>query len=194
MMAHVGKHKLAAIAPAAGEAAQTATEEAHKGLPQFDPSSFASQVFWLAIMFAIMYVVFSKSTLPKISRTLQKRQAHIEHDLTAAQKMRESAEVARAKYERAIGEAQQKSLELYKAAETEVKAKLATGVEGVKSRSVTRIQEMEREIDQAKKDAMDGIHTIAAEIAAVAAKKIVGVSTDIDQAKNVVRNINKKAA
>ena len=53
---------------------------------------------------------------------------------------------------------------------------------------------MEREIDLAKKDAIEGIHTIAAEIATQAAKKIVGVSTDIDQAKSVVRNINKKAA
>ena len=35
---------------------------------------------------------------------------------------------------------------------------------------------------------------IAAEVASSAAEKIVGISTDLKQAKSVVENINKKAA
>jgi F-type H+-transporting ATPase subunit b len=168
--------------------------EHKKGLPQFDPSSFPSQIFWLVVMFVIMYAFFSKKTLPEIGRVLQKRQAHIEHDIATAQRLRGNAEEAKGRYERAVAEAQDKSTKLFLKAEEEVKAKMASGLEEFKSRSALQIKDTEESIEKAKKEAMDSIQSIAAEIASVAAEKIVGVSTDIDQAKNVVRNINKKAA
>ena len=33
------------------------------GLPQFDPAWFPSQLFWLAVTFALLYVIFAKKTL-----------------------------------------------------------------------------------------------------------------------------------
>ena len=36
------------------------------GLPQFDPSSFPSQMFWLAVTFAILYLFFSNKTAADI--------------------------------------------------------------------------------------------------------------------------------
>jgi F-type H+-transporting ATPase subunit b len=168
--------------------------EHKKGLPQFDPTSFPSQLFWLAVMFAILYTFFSKKTLPDIAKTLQKRQAHIEHDIATAQRLRESAEEAKGRYDRAVAEAQDKSTKLYLKAEEEVKAKIAAGLEEFKSRASLQIKDTEDSIEKAKKEALDSIQSIAAEIASVAAEKIVGISTDINQAKDVVRNINKKAA
>jgi F-type H+-transporting ATPase subunit b len=168
--------------------------EHKKGLPQFDLTSFPSQLFWLAVMFVIMYTFFSKKTLPDIAKVLQKRQAHIEHDIATAQRMRESAEEAKGRYDRAVAEAQNKSTALYLKAEEEVKAKMAAGLEEFKSRATLQIKDTEDSIEKAKKEAMESIQSIAAEIAAVAAEKIVGISTDINQAKDVVRNINKKAA
>ncbi len=176
------------------EAAAEHGSEHKKGLPQFDPTSFPSQMFWLAVMFAILYTFFSRKALPEIGRVLQKRQAYIEHDIATAQRLRENAEEAKGRYERAVAEAQDKSTKLFLKAEEEVKAKMATGLEEFKNRATLQIKDTEESIEKAKKEAMDSIQSIAAEIASVAAEKIVGISTDIDQAKNVVRNINKKAA
>jgi F-type H+-transporting ATPase subunit b len=177
-----------------GEAGHHEAGEHKKGLPQFDPSSFASQVFWLAIAFGVLYTVFSRKTLPDIGAVQKRRRAHIEHDIASAQKLRESAEVARARYERAVADAQQQSTKLFLKAEEEVKLKTTAGLEEFRNRSARQIKETEDYIDKAKKDAMEGIHAVAAEIASLAAEKIVGISTDIDQAKSVVKNINKKAA
>lgn len=168
--------------------------EGKKGLPQFDPSSFPSQLFWLAVAFGILYFFFSKKSLPEIGRVLQKRQSHIEHDIATAQKLRSNAEEAKARYERAVAEAQAQSTKLYLKAEEEVKFKMAQGLEEFKNRATLHVKDTEESIEKAKKEAMESIQSIAAEIASVAAEKIVGISTDIDQAKSVVRNINKKAA
>ena len=142
----------------------------------------------------ILYFFFSKKTLPEIGRVLQKRQAHIEHDIATAQKLRGNAEEAKARYERAVAEAQAQSTKLYLKAEEEVKFKMAQGMEEFKSRATLQVKDTEDSIEKAKKEALESIQSIAAEIASVAAEKIVGISTDIDQAKTVVRNINKKAA
>ncbi len=179
---------------AEGAVHETGEHHGSGGLPQLNPQWFPSQIFWLAIMFAILYTFFSKMALPRIGSVQQKRQAHIEHDIATAQKLRENAELAKAHYDRAVAEAQDKSTKLYLKAEEEVKAKMAAGLEEFKSRSLLQIRDTEDSIDKAKKEAMEGIHSIAAEIASIAAEKIVGISTDINQAKDVVRNINKKAA
>ena len=177
-----------------GDGHDAAHGESKGGLPQFDPSSFPSQLFWLAVAFGILYFFFSKKTLPEIGRVLQKRQAHIEHDIATAQKLRGNAEEAKARYERAVAEAQAQSTKLYLKAEEEVKFKMAQGMEEFKSRAALQVKDTEDSIEKAKKEALESIQSIAAEIASVAAEKIVGISTDLDQAKTVVRNINKKAA
>jgi F-type H+-transporting ATPase subunit b len=53
---------------------------------------------------------------------------------------------------------------------------------------------MEGEINKAKAAAMEDMQHLAAEIASMAAEKIIGVETDIDQAKTVVRSLKAKAA
>jgi len=52
-------------APASGEAGHTtegtAAEGGHGGFPPMDAHSFPSQIFWLVIFFALLYLLMSKS-------------------------------------------------------------------------------------------------------------------------------------
>ena len=43
---------------------------AEAGMPQLDPTYWASQAFWLILVFAILYVSISKFYLPKIKNNL----------------------------------------------------------------------------------------------------------------------------
>lgn len=56
-------------------------------MPQFDPSSFASQIFWLAICFSLIYLALSKIFLPRIRDILQNRQNVITNENTLAQQL-----------------------------------------------------------------------------------------------------------
>ena len=47
---------------------------------------------------------------------------------------------------------------------------------------------------KAKAATMEDMQHLAAEIASKAAEKIIGIETDIDQAKTVVRSLKAKAA
>ena len=45
---------------------------AEAGMPQLDPKYWASQAFWLILIFTILYISISKFYLPKITKNLAK--------------------------------------------------------------------------------------------------------------------------
>ncbi|MFT6106608.1 MAG: F-type H+-transporting ATPase subunit b [Rickettsiales bacterium] len=58
-------------------------------MPQFDPSSFASQIFWLAICFGALYVAMSRVFLPRIRDIFQTRNIGIEKNNSISFKLQE---------------------------------------------------------------------------------------------------------
>jgi F-type H+-transporting ATPase subunit b len=47
-------------------------------LPQFDSSTFASQIFWAAIGFSLVYLFVSRVFVPKTEQVFSERDFHIE--------------------------------------------------------------------------------------------------------------------
>lgn len=160
------------------------------GLPQLDVSTYPSQLFWLAIAFALMYFIFSRKSLPEISSVLENRQQHIESDLSHADSLKKDAEKAQLAYESSLVEARAKAHEAMHDAQETIQAKADKQSEEFRARVEQDIQALERSLQKAKEAAMDDMNTIAAEVASEAAKKIVGINPDIEQAKTVVKSLN----
>lgn len=189
----------AAVDAAHADAAHGAADAAAHGgggvgLPQFDPSSFASQVFWLAIMFVVLYAFFSKKALPDLGAVMKKRDVHIRGALESAKRQKEVAEGLQAEYERDIENARLEATGAFTAAEKAIKEKADAGYKTFQQNAARQIEKTEAEIEKAKAAAMEDMHSLAAEIASQAAEKIIGVETDLDQAKTLVRSLKAKAA
>ncbi|GJL84741.1 MAG: hypothetical protein DHS20C02_05160 [Micavibrio sp.] len=179
------------------DAHHAAEEHAKGGLPQFDPTFFPTQIFWLAVIFGVMYIFFARKTLPEISSVLENRRDHIQSDLDTAEKLREEAEEAHRAYDEALDKARTEASDLFADVEKKVKDKSSKDFQAFYERSSKEIKAAEAEIEKAKADAFEEMSTIAAEIASQAAEKIVGISTDINQAKTVIESLhknNKRAA
>ena len=65
---------------------------AEAGMPQLDPTFWASQGFWLVITFLILYFSISKIFLPKIKNNLDNREKKIKNDLEEAKKLKDLAD------------------------------------------------------------------------------------------------------
>lgn len=171
--------------------------ESSGGLPQFDPSSYPSQIFWLVIVFSAMYFFFSRKTLPEISNVIENRHQHIQSDLDTAEQLREEAENAHRAYDEALDKARLEASNLFTEAERSIKDKSTREFQAFYERSSEEIKATEAGIEKAKSEAFEEMSTIAAEIAAQAAEKIIGVSTDLQKAKTIIESLhkhNKKAA
>ena len=55
--------------------------------PPFDPTHFASNLFWLAITFAVLYWLMSTVALPRLGAILEERADTIGRDLDHATQM-----------------------------------------------------------------------------------------------------------
>ena len=54
-------------------------------MPQFDVSSFGTQLFWLTLAFGILYIVISKLILPKAESIIINRNRYLEENITASE-------------------------------------------------------------------------------------------------------------
>ncbi|WP_174274418.1 F0F1 ATP synthase subunit B family protein, partial [Sphingomonas bacterium] len=69
-------------------------------MPQIDQIAaiYASQLFWLVLVFALIYFGIGRAMLPKIQRTVDDRAAKIDGDLAAAEAARAAADSAEGAY------------------------------------------------------------------------------------------------
>ena len=62
-------------------------------MPQLEQiSTFAGQIFWLAVIFCILLAVMLKVALPRVQGILQERRERIDDDLARAAALRDEAE------------------------------------------------------------------------------------------------------
>jgi F-type H+-transporting ATPase subunit b len=80
----------------------TASTEASGGFPPFDTTTFPSQLFWLAVTFAFLFVMLWKVAGPRINGVITSRRGAINADIAAAQKARGDAEGASVAYQTAL--------------------------------------------------------------------------------------------
>ncbi|MCB1529776.1 MAG: hypothetical protein H6853_06780 [Rhodospirillales bacterium] len=174
-----------------------AAESAHAasgGLPQFDPTWFPSQIFWLAVCFGVLYLFFSKKTLPEISGVIENRRNHIQSDLDMAEKLTGETENVQRTYEKNLDKARSDASKAVLDVENGIKAEMASRQEAFRKRSESDVRSAETRIEKAKAEAMDEMNEIAAQAAREAVKKIIGQEIDAGKAKSVVTSLVKDRA
>ena len=168
--------------------------EAPQGLPQLDPSSYVSQIFWLLVTFVLMHVVFRYRVIPDLSSAVDRRREQIENDLNAAHSLKAEAERIHNEYEAALAEAREKASSLYARVEEKIKEKEQEEYAKFQEKSVRDIASVELEIVKATKAAMSDMNAVVVDVAVMATQKIVGLSAKEKDVVAVVDSINKKKA
>lgn len=91
-------------------------------MPQFDVSTFPSQIFWLFLCFFIVYFYTSKVTLQRIKKVLEERWFETEGKKNQAEDFTYEASVLKAQYEEKLRGVKNKAHEHLTRAEKEAKA------------------------------------------------------------------------
>lgn len=69
------------------------------GLPQFDLSTYSSQLFWLIVCLTVLFVFVKRVFAPRLMDILETRERRIQGDLEKAQKMVKSAQEIQHNYD-----------------------------------------------------------------------------------------------
>ena len=165
---------------------------AEKGMPQLNPSTFAPQLVWLAIIFTGLYFIMSRVALPRIGGMIEERRSRIESDLDRAQELKDDTERAIANYEAALAEARARA----HAIAQEKRSALAAEVDAERGRLAAeitaRVARGEKAIAAARDKALGQVAGIAADIAGDIVGQLTGMKVaKADAAKAVARIAGK---
>ena len=86
---------------------------AEAGMPQLDPTYWASQAFWLILIFTVLYISIAKFYLPKIKNNLDTRENKIKDDLDDANKFKELSEAKFKEYEKILEDAKKEVIKIH---------------------------------------------------------------------------------
>jgi F-type H+-transporting ATPase subunit b len=94
-----------ALAALAAVTLPSLAQASEGGLPQLNPEWFASQIFWLAVHFAVLYVVATTLILPRIAQALDRRDTKVSGDLETADKLGKEASALKTAHEASLSSA-----------------------------------------------------------------------------------------
>ena len=166
---------------AALAATEAVGEAAHEGggvFPPFDPSHFASQLFWLALTFGTFYFFISRVALPQIGEVLETRSARIAKDIDEANAMKAQADAALAAYEQSLATARNNANDIAGKARDAAKADAEATRTRIEAGLAGQMQDAEKRIGDIKAKAMNNLNDIAEETASAIVSQLFGGKFD----------------
>lgn len=144
------------------------------GLPQLDSESYAPQIVWLAITFAVLYLLMSRVALPRISQVLEERQDRIDDNLEKAANLKAEADAAARTYEQSLAVARGQAAEIVRETSQRLTAAAAARHAEVSERLAAEIDAAESRIAAAREDALADVRQATAELVRQAAGRLLG--------------------
>lgn len=165
--------------PNAHTATTAAPGGAHEAVfPPFDSTHWPSQLFWLAVLFGLLYVLMSRIALPRVGKILEDRAERIAADLNAARAAQTQAAGAQRVHEKTLADAraaaQATAQEAYNAVTAEADAKR----HALEEELATKLSAADAQIEAGKAAAMANVHGIAADAAAAIVQQLTGRAPD----------------
>jgi F-type H+-transporting ATPase subunit b len=158
-------------------------------MPQIDQISaiYASQLFWLVVVFALIYFGIGRAMLPKIERTIEDRDAKIKGDIAAAEKARAEADAADDAYQAKLGASRGEAQAAAAKAKAEAALAAEKRVKKVDADIATKVEQAEAELQAQRDEAVAGIETVAIEAAQEIVAKVSGLKVDKRAATKAVK-------
>ena len=174
-------------------AIQNSLFAAEAGMPQLDPKYWASQAFWLIIVFSALYISIAKFYLPKIKNNLDDRENKIKDDLDDANKFKELSELKLKEYEKILESAKKEMIKTHLESKNALDKDIQTKKAEIEKKIENEILKTQREIKELKKDSLNDIHKISEKIASDIIENISGDKLNESSIKAAVEEVSKKS-
>lgn len=162
--------------PPPGEGTLVEEPVEHDVFPPFDSTTFASQLLWFAITFALLYYVMAKVALPRIAGILEDRRDRIASDLDLAESLKQDSEAALESYETELAEARARANAIAEGARDGAKQAAAAKRASVESNLAEKLAAAEERIGEIKSKALADVGEIATETT----EALVATLVDVD--------------
>ena len=165
---------------------------AEAGMPQLDSTYWASQVFWLIVVFTILYISIAKFYLPKIKNNLDNRENKIKEDLESAKKSNDLSEIKFKEYEKILADSKKEVIKIHIESKNKLDKDIQTKKGAMEKEIENEIIKAQNEIDELKKNSISDIQSISKNIASAVIENVSGDKLNESSITAAVEDISKK--
>ena len=165
---------------------------AEAGMPQLDPKYWASQAFWLILVFSLLYISIAKLYLPKIKKNLDDRESKIKEDLDEANKLKKLSEEKIKEYEIILENSKKEVNKILLESKSALSKDIQNKKDSIEKEIENEILKAQKEIFEMKKNSINSINIISQNIASNIIEKISGDKLNESSIKAAVEDISKK--
>lgn len=159
-------------------------------MPQFDPSTFLSQVFWLLVCFSILVGVFVFVFVPRMNALLEIRSKKIHQDLERAKALNEQIEGLLKAREDRIQFVEEKADAIIRATLVEMADKKKRQFEQAEAELASSLQSMKDSIEQERQDFHASLKPLVADCVHQLLPKLLG-NEEMTSTKSKVKTKKK---
>lgn len=145
-------------------------------MPQLDPSVFSPQLVWLAITFAVLYLVMARSALPKVADVLEERDNRIADDLRQSEELKDESKALEANYEKTHAEAKAEANRILSDAREKMQGDIDAKRNEAEGKISAEVDAADARIDAAKTDALGDLEDMAIEACGAIVERLTGKS------------------
>jgi len=148
------------------------------GLPQLDPETMPTQLFWLVVSFVGLYFMLFGVALPRVEEVLNAREGRIAWDISKADELRNEANTVLAGVDKMLNRTRAQAQEMIARTSGEGQAAgkmLMTRFDMEVSR---RTKEAENRILAAKNSALGDLEKTATDLASEVASRLIGIEIE----------------
>ena len=164
---------------------------AEAGMPQLDPTYWASQAFWLILIFTALYLSLSNIFIPKIKNNIDNRENKIKDDLDEAQKLKNLAEQKLKEYELSIENTKKEVQKIIFESKNKLNLEIQSKKKKFEKEIETEIESAEKEIENLKKESLASISSISEEMASKVIEQISGEPMNQSSVKAAILETTK---
>lgn len=164
-----------------------AIAEKSSGLPQLDAETYASQIFWLAVSFAILYFFMSKISLPKIAKVMHERKTKIASDLKKAEIMKEEALATKTDFTSLLKDANVKSSDIINKTLEKAKQNEAKQILKLDEEFSNQQKESQERILNVSKKFQGDLLPLVQSVSVIASKKLIKKDISSEKAQEVAK-------
>ena len=154
---------------------------------------YQSQWFWLLLVLAAIYFFAGRGIVPKVEETVDQRDAKIEADLAAAERLRNEADATEEAWRARMNAAHEEANAKAAAAREAGAADSAKRVAAADKRLDKKAEEAAKALAEARDSALAEIEAVAADAARAIVAKLTGEQVDEAAARRAVAGALNRA-
>ena len=165
----------------------TPTDAPHaKVFPPLDVGTFSPQLVWLALTFALLYVMLKRVVLPRVGEVIEERSDRVKRDLAQAETLKAETAKALVNYEQALSDARAQAGTIVKSMRDKLADEVGKERAMVDAQIAAKLAEAETRIAETKSRALASVGEIASEAAGTIVTRLIGAEPTKDEVKRAL--------